>query len=162
MCPAIDEVITVDRIKMRDGPAWRAIIGMLRLMRDLRRRKFDATLDFHGFRETNLLTWWSGAPERWGLKRFDQSFFGFCFNRPPVVEDKSLHASEMFLRIVQGIAPIPTTAEPSPSLVVPSRRSLLGQGESSIQRLLSCSMWTRRSRKGSGRWIDLLISPITS
>ena len=120
MCPAIDQVITVDRIKMRDGPVWRAIIGMLRLLRDLRRRKFDATLDCHGFRETNLLTWWSGAPERWGLKRFDQSFFGFCFNRPPVVENKSLHASEPFIRIVQGIAPFPTTAEPSPSLVVPS------------------------------------------
>ncbi len=43
MCPAIDQVITVDRIKMRDGPAWRAIAGMLRLLRDLRRRRFDAT-----------------------------------------------------------------------------------------------------------------------
>ena len=72
------------------------------------------------FERPICLTWWSGAPERWGLKRFDQSFFGFCFNRPPVVENKSLHASEPFIRIVQGIAPIPTTAEPSPSLVVPS------------------------------------------
>ncbi len=70
-------------------------------------------MDCHGFRETNLLTWWSGAPQRWGLKRFDQSFFGFCFNRPPVVEDKSLHASESFIRLVQGIAPISTTAAPS-------------------------------------------------
>ena len=100
---------------MRDGPAWRAIAGILRLLRDLRRRRFDATSStVHGFRETNLLTWWSGAPERWGLKRFDQSFFGFCFNRPPVVEDKSLHASESFIRDwCTALPPSPQPADPS-------------------------------------------------
>ena len=139
---------------MRDGPVWRAIAGMLRLMRDLRRRKFDATLDCHGFRETNLLTWWSGAPQRWGLKRFDQSFFGFCFNRPPVVEDKSLHASEPFIRIVQGIAPIPTTTEPSPSLVVPSGDLCWARRGSSIQ------TFCRALCRCAGQGKDLAAGPI--
>ena len=119
MCPAIDEIISVDRIEMRDGPSWRAISGILRLMFDLRRRRFDAVIDCHGFRETNLLTWWSRAPQRWGLKRFDQSFLGFCFNRPPVVEDKSLHASESFLRLVNDFAPVSTGTPPGESLVIP-------------------------------------------
>lgn len=119
MCPAIDEVLTVDRIRMRDGPAWQAVRGMFRLVLDLRRRKFDVAVDFHGFRETSLLAWWSGAPVRWGLKRFDQSFFGFCFNRPPIVEDKNLHASEPFLAIARSVAPIAVAGTPPRSLAIP-------------------------------------------
>lgn len=119
MCPAIDQVLTVDRVRMRDGPFWRAVAGMFRLAMDLRRRRFDKVIDCHGFRETNLLTWWSGAPQRWGLKRFDQSFFGFCFNQPPVLEDKSLHAFESFARLVQGVAPVSNSIVPSASIEIP-------------------------------------------
>ena len=82
-------------------------------------------IDCHGFRETNLLTWWSGAPQRWGLKRFDQSFFGFCFNRPPVVEDKSLHASEPFHSNGAGhCARLHNRTILQPSLVIPSGDAL--------------------------------------
>ena len=119
MCPAIDEVLAVDRLEMRDGHPWRAIGGIVRLMSDLRRRGFDAVIDCHGFRETSLLAWWSGAPERWGLKRFDQSFLGFCFNRPPVIEDKSLHASESFLRLIRSFAPVGRAVSPQAPLVIP-------------------------------------------
>src|SRR5262249_26424635 len=79
MCPAIDEVLSVDRIGMRDGRPIDAVARIFQLVKDLRRRKFDAAVDCHGFRETNLLSWFSGAPLRLGLKRFDQSFLGFCF-----------------------------------------------------------------------------------
>jgi ADP-heptose:LPS heptosyltransferase len=103
MCPAIDKVISVDRVAMRDGPAWKAIRGMSGLVRDIRREHFDLVVDFHGFRETNLLTWLSGAPVRTGLKRYREPHLGFCFNKPPVPEDKSLHVAEMFQRVVQGV-----------------------------------------------------------
>jgi heptosyltransferase I len=119
MCPAIDEIIAVDRLKMRDGPPWRAAAGIVRLMSGLRGRGFDVVIDYHGFRETNLLAWWSGAPARWGLKRFDQSFLSFCFNRPPVVEDKSLHVSESFLKLTTTVAPQDNGAVPQASLVIP-------------------------------------------
>jgi len=119
MCPAIDEVLTVDRIGMRDGPVWRAIAGMFRLGADLRRRKFDIAIDFHGFRETSLLAWWSAAPARWGLQRFDQPFLRFCFNRPPILEDKTLHASEPFMAIVRSVAPVPAEGSFQPALVIP-------------------------------------------
>jgi heptosyltransferase-1 len=119
MCPAVDEIIAVDRLKMRDGPPWRATAGIVRLMSDLRRRGFDAVIDYHGFRETNLLTWWSGARARWGLKRFDQSFLGFCFNRPPVIEDKRLHASESFLKLTRSFAPQDNGALPQKPLAIP-------------------------------------------
>jgi ADP-heptose:LPS heptosyltransferase len=119
MCPAIDEIIAVDRLGMRDGSSWRALAGIARLIANLRRRGFDAVMDCHGFRETNLLAWCCGAPERWGLKRFDQSFLGFCFNRPPVIEDKSLHASESFLRLIRSFAPVDNAVSPRAALVVP-------------------------------------------
>jgi ADP-heptose:LPS heptosyltransferase len=129
MCPAIDEVIPVDRLEMRDGSSGRAIAGVMRLMSDLRRRGFDAVIDCHGFRETNLLAWWSGAPQRWGLKRFDQSFLGFCFNRPPVLEDKNLHASESFLRLIRNFAPVDNHIPPQAPLVIP-KDALLWVSES--------------------------------
>ena len=119
MCPAIDEVMTIDRIHMRDGSLWHSASRIWRLLGDLRRQRFDAVIDCHGFRETNLLTWWTRAPQRLGLRRFDQSFLPFCFNLPSVLEDKNLHVSEMFLRLACTFAPSSVEAPTQPSLVIP-------------------------------------------
>ena len=105
MCPFIDEVIAVDRIAMRDGSTWTALRSMNRLVRGIRRRHFDIVIDFHSFRETNLLTWLSRAPIRIGMKRHRAAYWGFCFNQPPVVEDKGIHVSEMFQRVVESVPP---------------------------------------------------------
>jgi ADP-heptose:LPS heptosyltransferase len=101
LCPAIDEVIGIDRMAMRDGPPLRAFGGILRLVRGLRRQKYDLLIDFHSFRETNLLAWFSGARQRIGMKRHETSYLSFCFNMAPVLEDKQLHVSEMFARVVE-------------------------------------------------------------
>ena len=62
----IDEVITIDRDIYR-GKNLRAVCGTtLRLVQRLRREKFSLAIDFHGFGETALLTWLTGAPQRWG------------------------------------------------------------------------------------------------
>ncbi len=106
MCPAIDEVLAVDRLEMRDGPALKALRDIKRLVRDVRRRRFDLVIDFHSFRETNLLTWLSGAPVRIGMKRYDGPYLQFCFNRPAVLEDKSLHVSAMFKKVVDATIPL--------------------------------------------------------
>jgi ADP-heptose:LPS heptosyltransferase len=89
---------------------------MRRLVNDLRRRRFDLAIDFHSFRETNLLAWLSGAPKRLGMKRYKAAYLSFCFNMPPVPEDKSIHVRDMFLRIIRTLgdgAPVPE------NLVVP-------------------------------------------
>lgn len=109
MCPDIDEVISVDRVAMRDGPLWSAIAGMAKLVRLVRSRHFDLVIDFHSFRETNLLTFLSGAPLRMGMKRHGAAYWQFCFNQPPVNEDKTLHVSEMFQKVASSapsIAPV--------------------------------------------------------
>jgi len=103
MCPAIDEVIEVDRIAIRDGSVWRAAADVKRLLSDIRGRKLDTVIDFHSFRETNLLTWFSCAPQRIGMRRFKAPYLGFCFNYPPVDEDKSVHVSEMFRRVARAL-----------------------------------------------------------
>jgi ADP-heptose:LPS heptosyltransferase len=119
MCPAIDEVCIIDRQGIRDGSYSRALADIVRFCIDLRRRKFDAAIDFHGFRETNLIAWWSRAPRRLGLNRADQSFLPFCFNLPPVLEDKTLHVSEMFIRVVQNFASTSERPQPMRSVVIP-------------------------------------------
>ena len=104
MCPAIDDIIPVDRIRMRDGSRLVSLNSMWEVIRNVRRRHFDLAIDFHGFRETNLLSWLSGSTKRIGMKRFNQSFLSFCFNLPPVPEDKNIHSAEMFMKIVERFA----------------------------------------------------------
>lgn len=117
MCPAIDEIIAVDRIAMRDGPKLASAKNMLRVVRAVRQRNFDLAIDFHGFCETNLLTWLSGARQRIGLKLFGRSFLGFCFNLPSVPEDKNLHEAAVFLKVVERFGTIHLPLPPA--LVVP-------------------------------------------
>jgi len=124
LCPYIDHVIAVDRLAMRDGPAWRAVGQMTSLLRDVRRSRFDLVVDFHSFRETNLLARLSGAPMRIGMKRYEAPFLGFCFNLPPVLEDKSLHVAEMFQKVAAAIPPATASPERSPSQGVLGRLNI--------------------------------------
>jgi len=119
LCPEIDEVISMDRIALRDGPILGALREMVRLVRDIRRRRFDLVVDFHGFRETNLLTWLSGAPKRIAMKRYEGPYLSFCFNLPPVMEDKGIHVAEMFRRVVAGVTAIAPSSDRS-GIVIPS------------------------------------------
>jgi ADP-heptose:LPS heptosyltransferase len=126
LCPAIDEVLPVNRLAMRDGPVLEAFRNMAGLVRDVRRRRFDLVIDFHSFRETNLLAWLSGAGIRIAMKRDNAPYLRFCFNRPPILEDKSLHVAEMFEKIVQSVAgctPSPST----PAIVIPDDLKLWAQ-----------------------------------
>src|SRR5215831_10682832 len=105
LCPFLDEVIGVDRLKMRDGSTVSAMKSMTALINRIRKKQFDLVLDLLSFRETNLLAWLSGAPYRLGMKRYGRAYLQFCFTLPPVDEDKNLHVSDMFQRIVSAVAP---------------------------------------------------------
>jgi ADP-heptose:LPS heptosyltransferase len=105
MCSAIDEVIAVDRVAMRDGNKFLVLRDILKLIRQIRRAKYELVIDFHGFRETSLLAWWSRANWRLGLKRAHGAYLPFCFNLEPIVEDKTKHVADVFssLRASLGI-----------------------------------------------------------
>ena len=120
LCPSVDEVVPIDRLGMRDGPRRRALRDIFRLVRELRSGGFDLVVDFHSFRETNLLAWASGARYRVGMKRADRAYLPFCFNLDPEPEDKSLHVSEMFRRVVLRIPGLADKRiEPGPSVRTP-------------------------------------------
>jgi len=62
----IDEVIPLDRKIYRAGRPLPAVASTFGLLRDLRRKQFSHVIDFQGYSETEMLAWWTGAPERWG------------------------------------------------------------------------------------------------
>jgi len=62
----IDAVIPVDRKVYHAGKFSSACRDTFRLLRDLRQPEFSLTIDFQGYGETAFLSWWTGAPERWG------------------------------------------------------------------------------------------------
>ncbi|MGH7952225.1 MAG: glycosyltransferase family 9 protein [Limisphaerales bacterium] len=62
----MDEIIPVDRAIYRSGNLKTIGAATVKLLRELRARNFSLAIDFQGYGETEWLSWWSGAPERWG------------------------------------------------------------------------------------------------
>jgi len=62
----VDEIIPLDRKMFSNGSPFAVALGIARLMRRLRRSRFDLAVDFQGFGETEWLSYFSGAPERLG------------------------------------------------------------------------------------------------
>jgi ADP-heptose:LPS heptosyltransferase len=58
--------MTLDRTKLQSGNPLKIIPEFLRLLRSLRAGKFSLVVDFQGYGETAWLTWFTGAPQRWG------------------------------------------------------------------------------------------------
>ena len=107
MCSAVDRVIASDRIGMRDSPWWSGALSALRSAQELRKARYHLVIDFHGFRETNLLAWHSRAPWRIGLRRNEPSYLPFCFNLDPVPEDQNLHVADRFDSLVETLGVLP-------------------------------------------------------
>ena len=150
LCPWVDEVFSVDRLAMRDGSRARAVADLYRLVREVRSRRFDLVVDFHSFRETNLLCWASRARYRIGMKRADRAYLGFSFNLPPALEDKSLHVAAMFERVVEHVptASAPWTPPPGPHIRVPPEAEQfvdeLGLGQPIVSFYVGASVESRR------------------
>ena len=100
-----DEKIAVDRVKLRDsGKIW-SIGEIFKLSKEIRRRKFDFIIDLHSLAETNLLGFFSGAKRRLYINRENRSLdFLANFNPKPPLEDKSKHAADRYLDILQSLS----------------------------------------------------------
>ena len=150
LCPYLDEVHSVDRLALRDGPKLRALGDIRRLVRDVRASGFDLVVDFHSFRETNLLSWASGARYRMGMKRSDRAYLPFCFNLPPAPEDKGIHVAEMFKRVVDNLpgsgagAPLSLPLLEIPSEVRSRVEGLVGKAPSKMVLYVGASVIDRR------------------
>jgi ADP-heptose:LPS heptosyltransferase len=109
-----DEEIVVDRVELRDGSKLRSIDQIRRLVKEIRRRKFDFIIDLHSLSETNLLGFLSGAKIRLYANRENRSldFLGKIPVKPPA-EDKSKHITDRYLEVLKplGIAGAPRFVE---------------------------------------------------
>ncbi len=113
----VDEKIAVDRVRLRDSPKIWSIKEILKLVKDIRRRKFDFIIDLHSLYETNLLGFLSGAKHRLFANRENRSLdFLARFEPKPPLEDKNKHLTEYYLRVLSplGIENIQRFVEPRP------------------------------------------------
>lgn len=117
LCGFTDEKIVVDRVRLRDGKKPESIREVLKIVKDVRRRKFDFILDLHSLYETNLLGFVSGAKHRLYANRENRSLdFLANFNPKPPREDKKLHLTDYYLNGLKplGIENVPRVVEIKP------------------------------------------------
>lgn len=94
----IDEVIPLDRAVYSSRNLKAICGGTFQLLRQLRRQNFSHVIDFQGFGETELLSWWTGAPERWGCV-YNRSR-GWLYTRGVRRNDR-LHLADWNLSLVE-------------------------------------------------------------
>jgi ADP-heptose:LPS heptosyltransferase len=117
-----DEIITVDRVALRDGNKIRSIARIFTLVKDIKRRKFDFVIDLNSLYETNLLGLLSGAKYRLYLNRENRSLDWLAkFPIRPPLEDKSKHHTDRFLEVLE---PLGITDELRTCRVEPAEESL--------------------------------------
>lgn len=99
-----DEQIVVDRVKLRDGKKLASVAAIGRIVKDVRRRKFDFVIDLHSLYETNALGYLSGAKYRLYANRENRSLE--CLAKFPVrppVEDRSMHVASRYMDVLRPI-----------------------------------------------------------
>jgi heptosyltransferase-1 len=96
-----DATIPVDRVALRDGPKPWAIVRIVRLVQEVRRKEFDFVIDLHSLSETNLLGFFSGASHRLYARRPGRSLdFLAKFHARPPVEESEKHAVDRYLDVL--------------------------------------------------------------
>ena len=144
----VDEVIALDRERFRHGTLKSRIREGLSLVSRLRRPRFSLAIDLQGYGETALLSWLSGAPQRWG------TLYGrgrkWAYTRA-VPRDFKVHTAEACLDLLRacGLTSAPVRNE----FVLPTsdaeeaRRFLTGQGFRLNQPILQLQPFTSSPHK---------------
>ncbi len=106
----IDEVILFPRKRWAKGmksltQIWGTIWEMWEFVRGLRRRKFDAVLDFHGILKSGILSFLSGTPRRIGYDRKSTKEGNFLFSNVKVELPKErISRFKRNLALLRGLA----------------------------------------------------------
>lgn len=99
-----DEQIIVDRVKLRDGNKLLSIAEIGRIVKDVRRRKFDFVIDLHSLYETNALGYLSRARYRLYADRKNRSLGLLArFPQKPPVEDRSMHVARRYMDVLRPL-----------------------------------------------------------
>ncbi|MGD0745694.1 MAG: glycosyltransferase family 9 protein [Verrucomicrobiota bacterium] len=144
----VDEVLPLDRAIYRQGNLKVIATETLGLLRRLRRGQFTLTVDFQGYGETALLTWYTRAPERWG--NVHQTMRRRAYTRC-VRPDRRVHPAEANVSLLQqcGLPAgrirnefvLPATA------LEQARRLIAALGIDDAQRVLFIQPFTSKANK---------------
>ncbi len=99
----VDHTLVVDRVALRDGFKPLSIVRVFKLVRDVRRNRFDFVIDLHSLSETNLLGFLSAAPKRLYSRRPTRSldFLSNFRPRPPIeVDHRERHLIDRYLDVL--------------------------------------------------------------
>jgi lipopolysaccharide heptosyltransferase I len=108
--PEIDEVILFPRKRWTQGmksptEIWGTIGEMWGFIQGLRKRKFDAVLDFHGILKSGVLSFLSGSPKRIGYDRRSTREGNFLFSNVKVrLPRERISRFERNLSLLKGMA----------------------------------------------------------
>jgi len=95
--------LPVDRVGLRDGSKVLSLVRIAKLVKDVRRSKYDFVIDLHSLAETNMLGFFSGAETRLFARRPGRSldYLG-NFSPPPPVDnnDPNRHLVDRYLDVL--------------------------------------------------------------
>ncbi len=127
--PHLTEIIPFDRKFL--GKAWfspRAFTGLVSLISQLRRSKFDAVFDFQGLFRTASLSYLSGCTKRFGMANARE--LGHIFYTHKVTQNKDCaHLVDYYLKIIQAAG----VSDLSVEFILPQDRAAID----SVGRLLT-------------------------
>jgi lipopolysaccharide heptosyltransferase I len=121
--PEVDEVILFPRRRWTEGMKsfrriWGTIGEMRRFVKDLRMRKFDVVLDFHGILKSGVLSFLSGSPKRIGYDRMSTKEGNFLFSNAKVrLPPERISRFQRNLLLLKGVGM--EVGEPKYSLHIP-------------------------------------------
>lgn len=105
MSDIVDEIVVVDRVKLRDHNKLLSIKEIIRLIFEVRRKRYDFAIDLHSLYETNLIGFLSGAKLRLFGNRGNRSLdFLSNFRPKPPLENKSLHLADYYLKNLEPLS----------------------------------------------------------
>jgi lipopolysaccharide heptosyltransferase I len=106
--PGIDEVILFPRKRWSSGirsiqGVWDTLKEMKQFIFDIRERKFDVVLDFHGILKSGILSRLSGAPRRVGYDRRSTKEGNFLFSNVKVTLSGGMSRQDRNFSLLRGI-----------------------------------------------------------
>ena len=112
--PALDGVIVFER----SGGTWESSRQFAGLCRDIRNKRYDIVVDFHGILKSGLITAAARAPKRLGFARpRSQEGSAMFYTQSVSVPLDDLNRAEENLRLCQALAP--DARWPAPVIYVP-------------------------------------------
>lgn len=101
----LEHVLSVDRAGYKALKPSVLVGETMLLLSHLARSRYELAIDFQGFGETAWMTWWSGAPERWGSVYRPGRSWAYT---KPVTRNPALHPIDYnlgLLREAGGLEP---------------------------------------------------------